>query len=187
MNSPILHTTPDGAFLQGLTLASGSHGWKTWSWSEKRYLVAKEPGALAIFEFTIPEPEDEEESSDTNPDENEPQESSQDGYADGFEIIELDTRAPPPARAESASVLISYQRSAMFGLGSVLCWVDDDRGVGQIIDGYWREKERNMGMVAVVAENLTPGPHRLSCELQEKTADPGGGQEFRFIAVMYGQ
>jgi hypothetical protein len=187
MNSPILHPSSDGAFLQGLTLASGSHGWKTWSWSEKRYLVASEPGALAMFDFTISEPEDEEEKPSENGDDERPHSSQQDGYAEGFELIELETRAPPPARAESASVLIAYQRSAMFGLGSVLCWVDDDRSAGQIIDGYWREKERNMGMVAVVAENLTPGPHRLSCELQEKTQDPGGKQEFRFIAVMYGQ
>jgi len=186
MNSPNLHPSPDGAFLQGLTLAPGSHGWKTWSWSEKRYLVAKEPGALAMFDFTISEPEDEEEIS-LDIDEDKPHSSSKDGYAAGLELIELETRALPPARAESASVLIAYQRSAMFGLGSVLCWVDDDRSAGQIIDGYWREKERNMGMVAVVAENLTPGPHRLSCELQEKTQDPGGKQEFRFIAVMYGQ
>jgi len=187
MNSPILHPTSDGAFLQGLTLASGSHGWKTWSWSEKRYLVASEPGALAMFDFTISEPEDEEKTSHDSIDEDAPQVSKEDGYAEGFELIELETRAPPPARAESASVLIAYQRSAMFGLGSVLCWVDDNRSEGQIIDGYWREKERNMGMVAVVAENLTPGSHRLSCELQEKTQDPGGKQEFRFIAVMYGQ
>jgi hypothetical protein len=190
MNSPILHPTPEGAILQGLTLAPGSHGWKTWSWSEKRYLVADEPGALAIFEFTIKSEEEDESStpiSDADANEGEPSESKQDGYAEGFEIIELDTRAPPPARAESASVLISYQRSAMFGLGSVLCWVDDDRASGQTIDGYWREKERNMGMVALVAENLKPGPHRLSCELLQQTADPGGKQEFRFIAVMYGQ
>jgi hypothetical protein len=139
-----------------------------------------------MFDFTISEPEDEEETS-TDTSEESPHPSGKEGYAEGFELIELETRAPPPARAESASVLIAYQRSAMFGLGSVLCWVDDDRSAGQIIDGYWREKERNMGMVAVVAENLMPGPHRLSCELQETTLDPGGKHEFRFIAVMYGQ
>jgi hypothetical protein len=173
-----------------LTLASGSHGWKTWSWSEKRYLVAKDPGALAIFAFTIPDPEDEEAKNDVSDAENaDAHKSGQDGYAEGFEIIELDTRALSSATpmTESAAVLISYQRSAKFGLGSILCWVDDARDNGKVIDGYWKEKERNMGMVALVAADLSPGEHRLSCELLEQTADPGGGHEFRFIAVMHGQ
>jgi hypothetical protein len=193
MNSPILHHTSEGAILQGLTLASGSHGWENWSWSEKRYLVAKDPGALAIFAFTIPNPEDEDQhdtndTSDTDVEKIDPHTSGQDGYAEGFEIIELDTRAlKATAMSETASVLISYQRSAVFGLGSVLCWVDDARDTGTVIDGYWKEKERNMGMVALVASDLTPGDHRLSCELLENTADSGGGHEFRFIAVMHGQ
>lgn len=189
MNSPILHHSPDGAILQGLTLASGSHGWENWSWSEKRYLVAKDPGALAIFVFTIPDPaEEDDKTTEHEVDDIDPHKSGQDGYAEGFEIIELETRAlKATAMSESASVLISYQRSAVFGLGSVLCWVDEAREAGQVIDGYWKEKERNMGMVALVASDLTPGDHRLSCELLEKTADPGGGHEFRFIAVMHGQ
>lgn len=221
MNSPLLHTSPSAspdASLQGLTLSAQSRGWRTWSWSEKRYLVADTPGALAIFDFTVtsseaeadgdPETEAEVEAEaevDVASEVQAEREEEDDGRINQAEQtaieemkdrLELEGRdGPPPIAAHakpakpetgSASVLIAYQRSAMFGLGSVLCWVDDDREKGTVIDGYWKEKERNMGVVAVVAEHLTVGPHRLSCELLEQTADPGGGREFRFIAVMHG-
>lgn len=202
MNSPILHTSPSSgpdASLQGLTLSPQSRGWWTWSWSEKRYLVADTPGALAVFDFTVTssEAEGEGESEVEAEDDEEMKEAEQEAQEELKEMLELEQRDGPspvstasstPVRPEtgSASVLIAYQRSAKFGLGSVLCWVDDDRDSGTVIDGYWQEKERNMGVVAVVAEHLTVGPHRLSCELLEQTADPGGGKEFRFIAVMHG-
>lgn len=196
MNSPILHPASAGqdqkiGNMQGLALASESHGWRTWSWGEKRYLVADEPGALAMFDFTVTNSEVESPSEDED-------EDDKGGQDEKMDIIELTQRAPAPATPDverakqprpetgSASVLISYQRSAMFGLGSVLCWVDSERDAGVVIDGYWKEKERNMGMVSVVAEHLTAGKHRLSCELLDRTADPGGGHEFRFIAVMHG-
>jgi len=43
-------------------------------------------------------------------------------------------------------VMIGYQRSAVLGLGSVWCWVDDDRDGGKMIEGYWQIRQRNMGM-----------------------------------------
>ena len=173
--------------MQGLALASASHGWRTWSWGEKRYLVADRPGALAMFDFTVTNSEVES-PSEAEEDERVQEEALK---VDKMELEQRalgngDGREHPRPETGSASVLISYQRSAMFGLGSVLCWVDSARDVGVVIDGYWKEKERNMGMVSVVAEHLTAGKHRLSCELLDRTADPGGGHEFRFIAVMHG-
>jgi hypothetical protein len=155
---------------------------------------------LAVFDFTVTSSEAETDNDQQIEDDERLDEAEQEMIEEMKEIIELDSRDDigipmsvsaghaKPARPEtgSASVLIAYQRSAKFGLGSVLCWVDDERDQGTIIDGYWQEKERNMGVVAVVAEHLTAGPHRLSCELLEQTADPGGGKEFRFIAVMHG-
>lgn len=151
--------------------------------------MADKPGALAMFDFTVTNSEVE------SPAESEDEEDREGGIQDEtMDISELTHRAIPDTdRAKlprpetgSASVLISYQRSAMFGLGSVLCWVDSERDAGVVIDGYWKEKERNMGTVSLVAEHLTVGKHRLSCELLDRTADPGGGHEFRFIAVMHG-
>ncbi|ODO09192.1 hypothetical protein I350_02792 [Cryptococcus amylolentus CBS 6273] len=46
----------DGS-AKGLVLADGSHGWSEWSWKEKRYLIARTPGSLAKFEFTISPPQ----------------------------------------------------------------------------------------------------------------------------------
>ncbi|WWD16677.1 hypothetical protein CI109_101107 [Kwoniella shandongensis] len=42
--------------VKGLPLAEGSHGWSKWAWKEKRYLIAREPGAIALFDFVISEP-----------------------------------------------------------------------------------------------------------------------------------
>jgi hypothetical protein len=36
----------------------------------------------------------------------------------------------------------------------------------------------------MVKEGLPVGTHTLTCELLEKTSDPGGGTEFRLIGVM---
>lgn len=193
MNSPILH---DDVFdvesndnvsrdLQGLALAPQSHGWRTWSWGEKRYLVADKPGAVAMFDFTIPEPESQVEQEAASEDEA-AEVLEAESEAEGLALAERDAPTRPRPETDSASVLIAYQRSAQFRLGSVLCWVDGDRDSGQVINGYWKEKERNMGVVAVVAEHLEVGRHRLSCELLDRTADPNGGREFRLIAVMHG-
>jgi hypothetical protein len=141
-----------------------------------------------MVDFTVTDSEVETPSDEESEgEENKAEEETQDP-------IELETRAkadvdkvkPPRPETGSASVLISYQRSAKFGLGSVLCWVDGEREAGVVIDGYWQEKERNMGVVSLVAEHLTVGTHRLSCELLDRTADPGGGHEFRLIAFMHG-
>lgn len=43
---------------------------------------------------------------------------------------------------------------------------------------------RNIGRFATIRENLSVGRHILTCELLEKTSDPGGGTEFRLIGVM---
>jgi hypothetical protein len=83
------------------------------------------------------------------------------------------------------TVAIGYQRSANYGLGSVFCWVDDDKDKGKRLDGYWTIKERNMGVVDAVATGLQPGRHRLQCELLEDTLDPRGKKEFRLFAVMH--
>jgi len=37
--------------------------------------------------------------------------------------------------------------------------------------------------VTSVSEDATPGPHVLTCEVMQETKDPGGGHEFRLIAV----
>lgn len=37
---------------------------------------------------------------------------------------------------------------------------------------------------ATIGSNLTPGEHKLTCELLNETADPSGGKEFRLISVM---
>jgi hypothetical protein len=104
-------------------------------------------------------------------------------------------------RGEDGRVMIGYQRSATLGLGSVWCWVDDDREGGRMIEGYWAMRQRNMGMwvgllrhscsrwdlyrVTEVTSGLSPGPHRLYCELVDHTLDPLGRTEFRIFAVMH--
>ncbi|ORY35911.1 hypothetical protein BCR39DRAFT_568808 [Naematelia encephala] len=79
-------------------------------------------------------------------------------------------------------VTLSYQRSAAFGLGSINCWVDDDRASSRRVDGYW-ENNINVGQ-SLTLDGITPGSHTLHCELLEDTKDPGGGKEFRIISVM---
>lgn len=34
---------------------------------------------------------------------------------------------------------MNFLRSETFGLGSVVCWVDNDRDRGTVLDGYWNE------------------------------------------------
>ncbi|WVF66903.1 hypothetical protein IAT40_001646 [Kwoniella sp. CBS 6097] len=71
-NSPALHgkissssdDRPQGE-QQGLTLSEGSHGWSRWAWKEKRYLIAREPGSIAQFEFVISPPSTPEISEET--------------------------------------------------------------------------------------------------------------------------
>lgn len=35
------------------------------------------------------------------------------------------------------TVELHYLRSAIFGLGTIKCWVDDDEDQVNIIEGYW--------------------------------------------------
>jgi hypothetical protein len=37
--------------------------------------------------------------------------------------------------------------------------------------------------VSVVTNDASPGKHVLTCEVMKETTDPGGGHEFRLIAV----
>ena len=47
---------------------------------------------------------------------------------------------------EGGRVLVGYLRSATIGLGSVVCWVDEDQQNGTVLEGWWNIEERNMGM-----------------------------------------
>ncbi|WVW79988.1 hypothetical protein I302_101961 [Kwoniella bestiolae CBS 10118] len=282
-NSPRLHGKISSAeddisegYGQGLQLAEGSHGWTQWSWAEKRYLISREPGSIAIFDFIISPPSKEIEESkeslllaESDPIEEslleieegeleveleEDTENNHDAIAEEgaeskgrFKPIPLSSRPggpfnvhadehekvsrssrrsrrhtqnPSPVlaskrnetvptsverdilhtdidarrfisfdkrqkRGSGGSVLIGYQRSAKLGLGSVWCWVDDDRIQGTQVDGWWKLDKRNMGMVKEIASGLQPGKHTLHCELLKETLDPSGGTEFRLFAVMH--
>ncbi|WWC99168.1 hypothetical protein V866_006063 [Kwoniella sp. B9012] len=289
-NSPRLHGKVSSAeddvsegYGQGLQLADGSHGWTQWSWAEKRYLISREPGSIAIFDFIISPPSKEvEESKESlllaesdpieqslidndneefeveaeNVTENESdsvEESEEEKGRDRFKPIALSSRPGGPFnlhadeheqvsgsnkkskrrrsrqressssnynkisanvtsattveseildsdkesrrfisspnkrqnRGSGGSILIGYQRSAKLGLGSVWCWVDDDRIQGTQVDGWWKLDKRNMGMVKEIASGLQPGKHTLHCELLKETLDPSGGHEFRLFAVMH--
>ncbi|KAJ3876343.1 hypothetical protein F5051DRAFT_411844 [Lentinula edodes] len=80
-------------------------------------------------------------------------------------------------------VRVTYLRSGSWGLGSALCWLDDDREKGQRLDGYWIYTNAHVANTHVVIENATPGEHILYCEILEETKDPGGATEFRIAAV----
>lgn len=104
-------------------------------------------------------------------------------------IVEFEFVIADEARTRNShdigTVAVGYQRSAAFGLGSVLCWIDGQREAGKRLDGYWDVKARNMGIVDQVATGLNPGPHTLSCEVLRETLDPEGRTEFRIFAVMH--
>lgn len=38
-------------------------------------------------------------------------------------------------------IILSYQRSAKYGLGNVQCWVGDDKARAVTIQGYWERPE----------------------------------------------
>jgi hypothetical protein len=205
MNSAKLHPSDDGSSAehQGILLSDNSHGWcvpvahdardpadnrSHWAWKEKIYLVAREPGSLLSFPFTIAE------SAPYLPplDDGDGVHHDNEGKI-GFEPLPLAMRPNAPynvqpmgvvvdqlgrrrkrsakdvkgraadelseaKRAEKrqypevdeiidgARVMIGFQQSATLGLGSVYCWVDDDRSDGTRVDGWWEIEERNMGM-----------------------------------------
>ena len=95
------------------------------------------------------------------------------------------------------------QRSAQYGLGTALCWIDGAKEQGKKVQGYWSQPYSIGRCVVVIshrglsakpctrnrrsfdiAEDAQPGKHILTCELLSETADPGGGKEFRIISVM---
>ncbi|KAL0250672.1 hypothetical protein I308_102855 [Cryptococcus tetragattii IND107] len=75
-------------------------------------------------------------------------------------------------------------KSKTFGLGTVECWVDEERRKSVRIEGYWDNGNVNIGRFAPIRDNLQPGKHTVTCELLEETSDPGGGHEFRMISMM---
>ncbi len=147
----------------------------SWKWKEKSYLIAREPGSLASFDFHIFPPA---RPPVTSPTVNLVQEETPlptEHKLNRFDPIPLGMRPGGPynihpigvidkanngrklgrqrarimrqlERQEGGRVMIGYQRSATLGLGSVWCWVDDNRERGGMIEGYWDIKERNMGM-----------------------------------------
>lgn len=206
MNSPQMHQRLSGADDggergQGIQFAPGTKGWDVWAWDEKRYMVAREPGSVAVFDFVTAETEsvavDGDEDDDPMPDpiaEYEPHSTDQRRRRRRRRRRRLNTdqegikgrRRPRQEQdLKSGTVAIGYQRSAHYGLGSVWCWVDDDRAGGRQLDGYWEIKERNMGMVDKIATGLALGPHKLQCELLHTTLAPKGGKEFRIFAIMH--
>ncbi|KAJ3805715.1 hypothetical protein F5876DRAFT_81473 [Lentinula aff. lateritia] len=80
-------------------------------------------------------------------------------------------------------VRVTYLRSGSYGLGSVWCWLDDNREKGKRLDGYWTLKDIHVANTHAIVEDATPGEHVLHCEIMKETKDPGGGTEFRIVAV----
>jgi len=78
---------------------------------------------------------------------------------------------------------VTYLRSKDYGLGSVLCWADDLRSEATRLDGYWNVPNIHTSTATVVAKDLPPGEHLLTCELLKDTNDPGKGTDFRIVAV----
>lgn len=179
MNSAHLSLNSKGKSIQGLSLSEGSSGWTAWSWKEKNYLVAKEPGSLAVFAFSvspmvtlIPNEDVTTEQIDMiSPTAETVREyepvpialrpgGPYNLHQIGVPVDSSSSSQPRPRLRsvirrqheeeeswdEGGRVLVGYQRSATYGLGSVWCWVDEDRGEGTMIDGWWDIAERNMGM-----------------------------------------
>ena len=44
--------------------------------------------------------------------------------------------------------------------------------------------DSNIGRFTTIRNDLQPGPHDVTCELLQETADPEGGHEFRIISIM---
>lgn len=84
----------------------------------------------------------------------------------------------------SAGTIKLYSlHSRSFGLGKVECWVDEARDRAVVEDGWWNRDE-NIGRFATIAEHLSPGEHKVTCELLRETTDPEGRTEFRILSIM---
>ncbi|KLT40834.1 hypothetical protein CC85DRAFT_141454 [Cutaneotrichosporon oleaginosum] len=82
--------------------------------------------------------------------------------------------------AVTSRVEIFYLRSKAFGLGSLECTLNGEHA--KTIHGWW-DKAENIGQ-STRWRNIEAGDYRLECELLGETKDPGGGTEFRIMAVM---
>lgn len=173
MNSGKYHR-PEGDIeaeaQRGIVVDPSTKGWSSWAWKEKIYLVGKEPGALLSVPFNVaslPINTVDKVADDLTS----PSADGEDKSKIGFEPLPLAIRPGAPYNfypvgvsvevregevekrqypeqdgVEGGRVLIGYQQSATIGLGSVWCWVDDDKNEGKQINGWWQIQERNMGM-----------------------------------------
>jgi hypothetical protein len=56
------------------------------------------------------------------------------------------------------TVQLQYLRSAIFGLGSVKCWVDEDEWMGVNVIGYWKEIV-NIGRYVLLILSISYPPY----------------------------
>jgi hypothetical protein len=56
------------------------------------------------------------------------------------------------------TVQLQYLRSAIFGLGSVKCWVDEDEWMGVTVIGYWKEIV-NIGRYVLLILSISYPPY----------------------------
>ncbi|KZT37078.1 hypothetical protein SISSUDRAFT_1129916 [Sistotremastrum suecicum HHB10207 ss-3] len=86
-------------------------------------------------------------------------------------------------------VRVSHLRSKTFGMGSALCWVqvdgvpDAEKKYGRKIEGYWDREGLNLVDSPIIAEQVPPGTHLLTCRLLKESADPNNGTDFRIVAI----
>ncbi|KIK64252.1 hypothetical protein GYMLUDRAFT_241433 [Collybiopsis luxurians FD-317 M1] len=80
-------------------------------------------------------------------------------------------------------IRLTYLRSKTYGLGSAVCWLDDNRAGGTQMNGWWDVDHIHSPHTVTLAENVEHGEHILHCEILKETKDPGGGTEFRIIAI----
>ncbi|KAL7416489.1 hypothetical protein BDY24DRAFT_379878 [Mrakia frigida] len=75
-------------------------------------------------------------------------------------------------------VKLWYLKSFEFGLGDVICWVDEDWNMRVRLKGYW-DTRANIGKIGTVREGLAPGDHLLHCKKE-------GTGEFRISSLITG-
>ncbi|KAK8870123.1 hypothetical protein IAR55_000693 [Kwoniella newhampshirensis] len=75
-------------------------------------------------------------------------------------------------------------KSKTFGLGTIECWVDEERDRSAKVIGWWDNGDINIGRFDTIRDDLRPGRHTVTCEVLEETSDPGGGHDFRMISLM---
>jgi hypothetical protein len=80
------------------------------------------------------------------------------------------------------TVNLFYQKSASYGLGMIMCWVDDEKDKLIVLDAYWPHTF-SIPVQNTVRNDLTQGEHLLTCEILPETSDPTGGHEFRITTL----